>query len=468
MRWWNRYNFPYSNFHDLNLDWIIKEMNRLIEEWEVLKAEWEQMKIDWAEFQAEMQRLWKEYKDLMNAAWEAYKAQMNQEWADYKDEMDAAWDAYQAELNAQWTAYQNNLNAAWLAYQNAINTWKNGVDQDIQDKFDEIDEKCRQCKADVDAAIATLNGLLASVQQQVTDYLNNLPYQSIIQDTTNEWLDEHGVIVNASDFVKPEDFYTEGTTTWTQAIQAAADEARNNNKILYLNPNTTYTTSGVINLYCSVIGNGASLGDATVQIQPNDKFRFIDGIIAKSLSYGYGTKNITMTNSDITELRVASNNAQNPTKDILIDNCKIEVVRLLRNVEDITFRNCNIGLTTDTVIAFLHGYQALNVTLESCTLDAQAQVLNGIVDLGGTQAYEYGLSLIDCVVKNYGNSSQSSTFPISIFTNNYPSSLSRIKVYNLTFDGAGQQGYSKTYNFGTTQMQNVLYLDPLKYDPYNP
>ena len=141
---------------------------------------------------------------------------------------------------------------------------------------------------------------------------------------------------------------------------------------------------------------------------------------------------------------------------------------LLRNVEDITFRNCNIGLTTDTVIAFLHGYQALNVTLESCTLDAQAQVLNGIVDLGGTQAYEYGLSLIDCVVKNYGNSSQSSTFPISIFTNNYPSSLSRIKVYNLTFDGAGQQGYSKTYNFGTTQMQNVLYLDPLKYDPYNP
>lgn len=30
-------NFPYSNFHDINLDWIIKQVNDLINQWDSLK-----------------------------------------------------------------------------------------------------------------------------------------------------------------------------------------------------------------------------------------------------------------------------------------------------------------------------------------------------------------------------------------------------------------------------------------------
>lgn len=241
MRWFNRYNFPYSNFHDLNLDWIIKEMNRLIEEWEQVKAEWEQMKIDWAEFQAEMQRLWQEYKDLMNAAWEAYKANLNDE----------------------WETYQNNLNEAWDAFQAAMNDWKDSVDQDIQDKFDEIDAKCAECLARVQAALDNLNNVLAEVQQQVTDYLDNLPYETIIHDTTIEWLDEHGVTVSGA-FLTPEEFGAvgDGVTNDRTAFTNLFREAAEQKKPIALSPTAIYNLGGAtlnIPKDTVILGNGATI-----------------------------------------------------------------------------------------------------------------------------------------------------------------------------------------------------------------
>lgn len=257
IKWFNRYNFPYSNFHDLNLDWLIKEMKRLIDEWEILKAEWEQMKIEWVEFQAEMQRLWEEYKALMEAAWEAYKANLNEEWADYKDEMNAAWLAYQNDLNAQWTAYQNTLNNAWQAYQNAMNEWKDGVDQDIQDKFDEIDAKCAECQAAVQAAIDTLNNLLTTVQQQVEDYLANLPYETIIHDAAMEWLDEHGITVEDL-FLTPEEFGAvgDGTTDDRDAFSRLFAAAASEKKPIELKADTQYMLNNWLNIPANTVING--------------------------------------------------------------------------------------------------------------------------------------------------------------------------------------------------------------------
>ena len=32
--------WPYTDFHDLNLDWLLKEMSKLREEWEEFKAQY--------------------------------------------------------------------------------------------------------------------------------------------------------------------------------------------------------------------------------------------------------------------------------------------------------------------------------------------------------------------------------------------------------------------------------------------
>lgn len=39
-------NFPYSNFHDLNVDWIIKTINSLVADWQSYNGTWEEWKND--------------------------------------------------------------------------------------------------------------------------------------------------------------------------------------------------------------------------------------------------------------------------------------------------------------------------------------------------------------------------------------------------------------------------------------
>ena len=31
-------NFPYSNFHEMNLDWMLNHMSEMVEEWEKYRA----------------------------------------------------------------------------------------------------------------------------------------------------------------------------------------------------------------------------------------------------------------------------------------------------------------------------------------------------------------------------------------------------------------------------------------------
>lgn len=349
IKWFNRYNFPYSNFHDLNLDWLIKEMKRLIDEWEILKAEWEQMKIEWVEFQAEMQRLWEEYKDLMEAAWEAYKTNLNEEWADYKDEMNAAWLAYQNDLNAQWTAYQNTLNNAWQAYQNAMNEWKNGVDQDIQDKFDEIDAKCAECQAAVEAAIDTLNNLLTTVQQQVEDYLANLPYETIITQAAYDWLNEHGIAV---EYLTPEMFGAvgDGITSDQSAMSNLFRTAAETGKPILFRTGANYRmiVGPQLPAHTYIEGNGATIsfrdeGDSIHLLGPNIVIK--DLTTSKIWNLGNNITNLYLENVIVDELNLAINSP-------LADNVSLKNIQINGNsfrlgsfvkpadnffIEDITF-----------------------------------------------------------------------------------------------------------------------------------
>lgn len=234
--WFNRHNFPYSDFHSLNLDWLLQEMTRLVKEWEQLKAEWEQMKIDWENFQKEMQRLWSEYQELMNRAWEAFKDQMEGEWEAYQDDLNTAWQNYQTNLNQQWTTYQNNLNAAWTAYQNTVNG--------------RLDAQ--------DANIAQLNSDWLAFKTWVENYLNNLDIESIITPIVRQWLDDHGVTISST-CVLADDY-----PTMREAVAASNSEK----KPLWLSPGKTYDAGGYqLQIDNGLYGNGATIEDAGLLIK---------------------------------------------------------------------------------------------------------------------------------------------------------------------------------------------------------
>ncbi len=49
--------FPYSNFHDLNLDWIIQQVNEWAAEWAEVKQAYEEFEVDLSQIEAHLAQL---------------------------------------------------------------------------------------------------------------------------------------------------------------------------------------------------------------------------------------------------------------------------------------------------------------------------------------------------------------------------------------------------------------------------
>ena len=62
--------FPYSNFHEMNMDEIIKIVKNMLEEWAQYHAEWEtwkdQMNDDWSNYQEVMNTAWQNMRNFIN------------------------------------------------------------------------------------------------------------------------------------------------------------------------------------------------------------------------------------------------------------------------------------------------------------------------------------------------------------------------------------------------------------------
>ena len=70
--------FPYSNFHEMNMDIIIKTIKNMIEEWALYHAQWD----EWME---EINEDWETYQTTLTGEWDAYKILMNKAWKDMQD-----------------------------------------------------------------------------------------------------------------------------------------------------------------------------------------------------------------------------------------------------------------------------------------------------------------------------------------------------------------------------------------------
>ena len=63
-------NFPYSNFHEMNMDGIIKIIKDMLEDWATYHAEWDswmdEIEDDWSNYQEVMNEAWQNMQDFIN------------------------------------------------------------------------------------------------------------------------------------------------------------------------------------------------------------------------------------------------------------------------------------------------------------------------------------------------------------------------------------------------------------------
>lgn len=248
----NRYQFPYTNFHDLNLDWLLDQMKKLV-------SEWEQMKIDWQTFQDRMEALyneftariegeWAAYKDDMNDQWDAYKSNLNSEWADYKTAMNGAWAQYQNNLNSQWNTYKSNLNSEWNTFKTELNAWKAGMNSDWANYQ------------------TTMNNKFDNLQSFVTNYFDNVDWESMVDNLFEGWRQDGTLIAMIAPylpFLTPEMYgaKADGATDDRTALNNMMIDAAGAKKAVWMAPTSTYYCSDQVNIPgpVDVHGNGSTI-----------------------------------------------------------------------------------------------------------------------------------------------------------------------------------------------------------------
>lgn len=123
--------FPYSNFHELNLDWILQKIKEL------------DKKVDSIE-----DRILKE----ANAYTDQQIAGLRRDFA----ELEADFTAFKSDINAQFAAYTAKQDKAFADYQKLVNAKIDLLEQEIRDARAELKTMLRQANAYTDASMAIL------------------------------------------------------------------------------------------------------------------------------------------------------------------------------------------------------------------------------------------------------------------------------------------------------------------------
>lgn len=123
--------FPYSNFHEMNLDWILAKIKELDEKVNNIED-----------------RIIKE----ANAYTDQQIAGLRRDFA----ELEADFTAFKSDINAQFAAYTAKQDKAFADYQKLVNAQIDLLEQEIRDAKAELKTMLRQANAYTDASIAML------------------------------------------------------------------------------------------------------------------------------------------------------------------------------------------------------------------------------------------------------------------------------------------------------------------------
>lgn len=123
--------FPYANFHELNLDWILKKIKELDEKVNSIED-----------------RILKE----ANAYTDQQIAGLRRDFS----ELEADFAAFKSDINAQFAAYTAKQDKAFADYQKLVNAQIDLLEQEIRDARAELKTMLRQANAYTDASIAML------------------------------------------------------------------------------------------------------------------------------------------------------------------------------------------------------------------------------------------------------------------------------------------------------------------------
>lgn len=102
-------HFPYSNYHELNLDWILSKVKELQENIDEINS--------WKEtFSAQINSQISDLINQVNTEFNQLKTDIEKEFTDYRTETDAKFDAQREETDRQFASLTDAVNARLTAF----------------------------------------------------------------------------------------------------------------------------------------------------------------------------------------------------------------------------------------------------------------------------------------------------------------------------------------------------------------
>lgn len=158
-------HFPYTNFHELNLDWIVNKIKELNAKVVALDTWAQEHKTEYAELVERVTALEGEidgFETQVRSEFERLKAQIDADFAAQKAEMDQALSDTIAEVNDQIERLTTEVNQAIA-----------GLDTQFANLTREIRSELVNVKLEVNQAIATLDQRILDNNEFLFSYIEN-------------------------------------------------------------------------------------------------------------------------------------------------------------------------------------------------------------------------------------------------------------------------------------------------------
>ena len=167
--------YPYTDFHELNLDWIIKRYTELSEEVDALKAWATQHKEEYNEAMERLEAVENEidtFEQQITAQFNQLKADLEADFAQQKAELEAALIQVKAEVDAELAQLQDDVAAAIAGFENQFNELETNIINEVEALKTEVR---REIAEFYNVMQANNEYVFTYVENRLDDFINSLP-----------------------------------------------------------------------------------------------------------------------------------------------------------------------------------------------------------------------------------------------------------------------------------------------------
>lgn len=157
--------YPYTDFHELNLDWLLETYQKIVDDINTLNTWMAQHKIEYQEALAELQRIANEidtFEAQIEAQFEQLKREQQEAFAEQTAKLNLAIAQMTAEVRAELDQFENEFNQAMADFTTQFNQIKLEIQQEIVN-----------LRVLVNQEIIRLNNMIIGNNEYIQDYVEN-------------------------------------------------------------------------------------------------------------------------------------------------------------------------------------------------------------------------------------------------------------------------------------------------------